>query len=123
MIETIKRIRAEKQAELEKKASEGKPLEESSSIGSNQRVSNTQRDFLITPTRNPLEKKHSFREVTDDVVKEIKEIRSHTYSSSKTINDSGFSESNGQLNEPTHQFEKRYANKKKRNNLTEIENS
>ena len=77
-----------------------------------------QREFLITSNRNHLEKKQSFREVSDDVVKEIKEIRA--YSNKTAINDS--SQPNGQVNETTHQFEKRIVPKKRRN-LTEIDNT
>lgn len=70
-----------------------------------------------------MDKNNSFRDVSDDVVREIKEIRG--YSSAKTTNDSGFSESNGQLahtDSNNNQIgDKRFLNKKKRN-LTEIEN-
>jgi hypothetical protein len=115
LIETIEKIRAER-LEKERKNAELNKLEE------NPKESQAVATFI----RSRLEKKPSFREISDEVVKDIHhKVFSSSSRNINDKNDSGFSEGNGQLVE-TNSIQKNFVDKrlksKNKRNLTDVEN-
>ncbi len=115
MIETIEKIRAER-LEIERKNAELTKPEEN--------LKETQ--AVTTFVRSRLEKKPSFKEISEDLVKDIHhKVFSSSSKNMHDKNDSGFSEGNGQLAHADplqkNNFDKRVKTRNKRN-LTDVEN-
>ena len=114
LIETIEKIRAERLEEERKNAELNKPEE------------NPKETQAVATFIRSLEKKPSFRDISDELVKDIHhKVFSSSSRNLNDKNDSGFNEGNGQLahadSNQKNFVDKRLKSKNKRN-LTDVEN-